>query len=277
MKITFTKMHGLGNDFVVLDAVSQPIHLTATQIRALADRHFGIGCDQILMVEPSRSVGIDFRYRIFNSDGDEVEQCGNGARCFMRFILDKGLTQKESVKVETKSGTIILYAEPNQQIRVNMGVPRFCPSDVPALFEGNALQYPVNVGDHTHHVAIVSMGNPHAVLIVDNINTAPVTTLGAALESHHCFPKRINVGFMQVIDQQNIRLRVYERGVGETLACGTGACAAAVTGKRLGVLADTINVHLAGGNLQIRWSGKENDVVWMLGSATTVFEGSIEI
>jgi len=277
MKITFTKMHGLGNDFVVLDAVSQAIHLTAAQIRSLADRHFGIGCDQILMVEPSRSAGIDFRYRIFNADGDEVEQCGNGARCFMRFILDKGLTQKESVKVETKSGTIILYAEPNQQIRVNMGVPRFCPNDVPALFEGNALQYPVNIGDHTHHVSVVSMGNPHAVLMVDNINTAPVVTLGAALESHHYFPKRINVGFMQVIDQQNIRLRVYERGVGETLACGTGACAAAVTGKRLGVLADTINVHLAGGNLQIRWSGKENDVVWMLGSATTVFEGSIEI
>jgi len=277
MKITFTKMHGLGNDFVVLDAVSQAIHLTAAQIRSLADRHFGIGCDQILMVEPSRSAGIDFRYRIFNADGDEVEQCGNGARCFMRFILDKGLTQKDSVKVETKSGTIILYAESNQYIRVNMGVPRFCPNEVPALFEGNALQYPVNIGDLTHHVAIVSMGNPHAILIVDNIDTAPVATLGAALESHHCFPKRINVGFMQVVDQQNIRLRVYERGAGETLACGTGACAAAVTGKRLGILMDAVNVHLAGGNLQIRWSGKENDVVWMLGSATTVFEGSIEI
>jgi diaminopimelate epimerase len=277
MKITFTKMHGLGNDFVVLDAVSQAIHLTAAQIRSLADRHFGIGCDQILMVEPSRSAGIDFRYRIFNADGDEVEQCGNGARCFMRFILDKGLTQKDSVKVETKSGTIILYAESNQYIRVNMGVPRFCPNEVPALFEGNALQYPVNIGDLTHHVAIVSMGNPHAILIVDNIDTAPVATLGAALESHHCFPKRINVGFMQVVDQQNIRLRVYERGAGETLACGTGACAAAVTGKRLGMLMDAVNVHLAGGNLQIRWSGKENDVVWMLGSATTVFEGSIEI
>jgi len=270
-------MHGLGNDFVVLDAVSQAIHLTAAQIRSLADRHFGIGCDQILMVEPSRSAGIDFRYRIFNADGDEVEQCGNGARCFMRFILDKGLTQKDSVKVETKSGTIILYAESNQYIRVNMGVPRFCPNEVPALFEGNALQYPVNIGDLTHHVAIVSMGNPHAILIVDNIDTAPVATLGAALESHHCFPKRINVGFMQVVDQQNIRLRVYERGAGETLACGTGACAAAVTGKRLGMLMDAVNVHLAGGNLQIRWSGKENDVVWMLGSATTVFEGSIEI
>jgi len=277
MKITFTKMHGLGNDFVVLDAVSQAIHLTAAQIRSLADRHFGIGCDQILMVEPSRSAGIDFRYRIFNADGDEVEQCGNGARGFMRFILDKGLTQKDSVKVETKSGTIILYAESNQYIRVNMGVPRFCPNEVPALFEGNALQYPVNIGDLTHHVAIVSMGNPHAILIVDNIDTAPVATLGAALESHHCFPKRINVGFMQVVDQQNIRLRVYERGAGETLACGTGACAAAVTGKRLGILMDAVNVHLAGGNLQIRWSGKENDVVWMLGSATTVFEGSIEI
>jgi diaminopimelate epimerase len=277
MKINFTKMHGLGNDFVVFDAVSQPLQFTATQIRALADRHFGVGCDQILIVEPSRTSGIDFRYRIFNADGDEVEQCGNGARCFMRFVLDKGLTQKESVKVETNAGVIILYAEAHQQIRVNMGVPRFRPHELPALFEGNALQYPVNIGDHTHHVSIVSMGNPHAVLIVDNVDTAAVATLGARLESHGYFPKRVNVGFMQVIDKQNIRLRVYERGVGETLACGTGACAAAVTGQRLGILADTVNVHLIGGNLQIRWSGKENDVVWMLGTATTVFEGNIEI
>lgn len=277
MKLSFTKMHGLGNDFIVLDAVSQPLHLTTTQMRHLADRHFGIGCDQILLVEPSHTNGIDFRYRIFNADGDEVEQCGNGARCFMRFIRDKGLTQKEIVKVETKSGVIVLYAEPNQHIRVNMGVPRFCPHEVPAAFEGKALQYPVNVGDHTYHVAIVSMGNPHAVLVVDSIDTVSVAHLGAALESHQCFPKRVNVGFMQVIDRQHIRLRVYERGVGETLACGTGACAAAVTGQRLGLLTETVNVHLPGGNLHIYWSGKENDVVWMTGTATTVFEGTIEI
>ncbi len=277
MKLSFTKMHGLGNDFVVLDGVSQPLHLTSAQMRNLADRHFGIGCDQILRVESSHTTGVDFRYRIFNADGDEVEQCGNGARCFMRFVRDKGLTQKDIIKVETKSGIIILYAEPNQHIRVNMGVPRFCPHEVPALFEGKALQYPVNVGDHTYHVAIVSMGNPHAVLVVDSVDTISVATVGAALESHHCFPKRVNVGFMQVIDRQHIRLRVYERGVGETLACGTGACAAAVIGQRLGLLMETVNVHLPGGNLQIHWAGKETDVVWMIGTATTVFEGTIEI
>jgi len=276
MKLRFTKMHGLGNDFVVFDGISQAIALTPEQCRRIADRHFGIGCDQILLVEKPGRDDVDFRYRIFNADGGEVEQCGNGARCFVRFVHDKGLTAKPAIRVETASGVIEPQLLASGQVKVNMGAPRFAPAEIPFVAEAEALTYPLKVGQHVLDIAVVSMGNPHAVLRVNDLDSAPVDILGAAIESHARFPQRVNAGFMQVLTPHDIRLRVYERGAGETLACGTGACAAAVAGIRQGWLQSPVSVHTRGGDLVIEWAGERQPVL-MTGPAVTVFEGEIEI
>lgn len=276
MTINFTKMHGLGNDFVVFDAINQALALTPEQVRFLADRRFGIGCDQLLLVERARKPGVDFRYRIFNADGSEVQQCGNGARCFARFVRDQGLTDKDIIVVETASGIITLYIEADGQVRVNMGKPDFTPQSLPFLADVVQLVYEVDVNGDSLPIGAVSMGNPHAVLQVEDVERAPVRELGPRLESHPRFPERVNVGFMQVLDRASIRLRVYERGAAETLACGTGACAAVAVGHRWGLLADEVRVSLPGGELTIRWGGEGEDL-WMIGPATRVFEGTIEL
>jgi diaminopimelate epimerase len=276
MLLNFTKMHGLGNDFVVIDAINQPITFLPRQVRALADRRFGIGCDQLLLVEHSHARGVDFRYRIFNADGSEVQQCGNGARCFARFVRDQGLTDKDEIVVETASGIITLYLEADGLVRVNMGVPNFTPASLPFHAGEERLVYELELAGDPLLFGAVSMGNPHMVLEVADIERAPVDSLGPQLESHPLFPERVNVGFMQVISKEHIRLRVYERGAAETLACGTGACAAMAVGHRWGLLADEVTVTLPGGELQIRWPG-EGAALWMIGPATTVFEGTIEI
>jgi diaminopimelate epimerase len=276
MKLRFTKMHGLGNDFVVFDGVSQTVALTPEQCRRIADRHFGVGCDQILLVEKPTRDDVDFRYRIFNADGGEVEQCGNGARCFVRFVHDKGLTAKSAIRVETASGVIEPRLLDNGLVTVDMGAPRFAPAEIPFAAEAEALTYPLKVGQHVIEIAALSMGNPHAVLKVNDLDSAPVDILGAAIESHQRFPQRVNAGFMQVLTPHDIRLRVYERGAGETLACGTGACAAAVAGIRQGWLQSPVSVHTKGGDLVIAWAGKGQPVL-MTGPAVTVFEGDIEL
>ncbi len=276
MTIDFTKMHGLGNDFVVIDVINHPITFTSRQVRALADRRFGIGCDQLLLVEHSHSRGVDFRYRIFNADGSEVQQCGNGARCFARFVRDKGLTDKDEIVVETASGIITLYIEDSGLVRVNMGVPNFSPASLPFNAQSEQLVYELELDGDVLPIGVVSMGNPHVVLEVADIERAPVESLGPQLESHPLFPERVNVGFMQVLSKEHIRLRVYERGAAETLACGTGACAAMAVGHRWGQLADEVTVSLPGGDLQIRWPG-EGEELWMTGPATTVFEGTIKL
>jgi diaminopimelate epimerase len=276
MKLRFTKMHGLGNDFVVFDGVSQSVVLTPEQCRRIADRHFGVGCDQILLVEAPSRDDADFRYRIFNADGGEVEQCGNGARCFVRFVHDHGLTGKTSIRVETASGIIEPRLLDSGLITVNMGAPRFAPADIPFTAEAEAMTYPLKVGQHVIDIAALSMGNPHAVLRVNDLDSAPVDILGAAIESHARFPQRVNAGFMQVLTPHDIRLRVYERGAGETLACGTGACAAAVAGIRQGWLQSPVSVHTKGGDLIIEWAGMGHAVL-MTGPAETVFEGELEL
>ena len=276
MKLRFTKMHGLGNDFVVFDSISQTVALAPEQCRRIADRHFGVGCDQILLVEKPTRDDVDFRYRIFNADGGEVEQCGNGARCFVCFVHDKGLTAKSAIRVETASGVIEPRLLGNGQVTVNMGAPRFAPTDIPFAAEAEALTYPLKVGQHVIEIAVVSMGNPHAVLRVNDLDSAPVDILGAAIESHARFPQRVNAGFMQVLTPHDIRLRVYERGAGETLACGTGACAAAVAGIRQGWLQSPVSVHTRGGDLIIEWAGMGHSVL-MTGPAVTVFEGELEL
>jgi len=276
MPLKFTKMHGLGNDFVVFDAINQSLALTPAQVRFLADRRFGIGCDQLLLVERAEQPGVDFRYRIFNADGSEVQQCGNGARCFARFVRDKGLTDKDAIVVETASGIITLHIEADGQVRVNMGKPNFSPASLPFLAEAEQQVYVLELGEETLSIGAVSMGNPHAVLQVEDVERAPVAELGPRLESHPRFPERVNVGFMQVLDSDAIRLRVYERGAAETLACGTGACAAVAVGRRWGLLGDDVRVSLPGGELTIRWAGEGEDL-WMIGPATSVFEGTIEL
>lgn len=276
MRLPFVKMHGLGNDFVVIDAYRRAVSLTTDQVRFLADRRFGIGCDQLLLVERPTRAGVDFRYRIFNADGGEVEQCGNGARCFARFVRDEGLTTKDSIVVETAAGVITLYVEANGEIRVNMGAPRFDPAQLPFTADAEADKYPLEVGGEPLAIGAVSMGNPHAVLRVEDIATAEVERLGPLLESHPRFPRRVNVGFMQIVDRRHIRLRVFERGAGETLACGTGACAAVAVGRRWGELDATVRVDLPGGSLTIHWDGG-NEPLWMTGPATRVFEGEIEL
>ena len=269
-------MHGLGNDFVVLDGVRQSISLTPEQLRYLGDRHFGVGCDQILLVEKPGQEGVDFRYRIFNADGGEVEQCGNGARCFVRFVHDQGLTDKREIRVETQRGIIAPRLEGDGNVTVNMGEPRFSPAEIPFLHADDVVIYNLDVADETLEISVVSMGNPHAVQVVDNVDSAPVGEHGPLIESHPSFPKRVNAGFMQIVDQHNIKLRVYERGAGETLACGTGACAAVVAGIRRGLLESPVRVQTRGGELTIAWGG-EGRPVQMTGPAVTVFSGEIEL
>ena len=276
MKLEFTKMQGLGNDFVVIDAFSRKIELDSRQIRFLADRHFGVGCDQILVVEKPSGMEADFRYRIFNADGGEVEQCGNGARCFVRFVHDKKLTGKREILVETLGGMIAPRLEQDGQVTVNMGEPKFEPNEIPFLADKKALTYALDVDGKELEISALSMGNPHAVQVVHDVDSAPVTVQGASIESHTRFPKRVNAGFMQILDRKSIRLRVYERGAGETLACGTGACAAVVAGIARGLLDNAVRVSTRGGELVVRWEG-EGHPVWMTGPAVSVYEGEIEL
>ena len=275
MRFKFTKMQGLGNDFVVIDAVNQSVCLSPAQRRLLADRHFGVGCDQILLVEGA--VGdADFRYRIYNADGGEVEQCGNGARCFVRYVHDRGMTQKNEIRVETSGGVIIPRLEANGEVSVNMGMPKFEPQQIPFIAEKRAMTYSIDISGRQVEISAVSLGNPHAVQLVEDVDGAPVITEGALIENHPSFPKRVNAGYMQVVDRTHIRLRVYERGAGETLACGTGACAAVVIGIERGLLQSTVQVNMRGGDLTVRWEG-EDQPVWMTGPAVTVFDGEIEL
>ena len=273
-KLRFTKMHGQGNDFVVLDGVSTPVSLTTEEVRFLADRHRGVGCDQLLLVEKPGSAENDFRYRIFNADGGEVEQCGNGARCFARFVLDQGLTAKRSIRVETASGVITPRIEESGRITVNMGAPRFAPAEVPFLATQEQPTYELRVAGFPVELSVLSMGNPHAVQVVRDVERAPVGEQGPLIERHPSFPNRVNAGYMQVVTRGHVLLRVWERGAGETLACGTGACAAVVAGIRLGLLDPEVRVTTHGGDLGIAWSGGD---VMMTGDAVTVFAGEIEI
>jgi diaminopimelate epimerase len=276
MKLHFTKMHGAGNDFVVIDGINQVIDLSPTQIRQIADRHFGVGCDQLLLVEKPQDPAADFRYRIFNADGGEVEQCGNGARCFVRFVVDRGLTSKTAITVETKSGLIQPRLEADGRVTVGMGAPRFEPKDIPFDAPVRMPTYELDVNGSAVVISALSMGNPHAVQIVDNVDTAPVTQQGPLIEHHPRFPQRVNAGYMQIIGRAHVKLRVYERGAGETLACGTGACAAVVAGITRGLLDARVEVETRGGVLTIEWPG-EGKPVMMTGPAETVFEGTLEI
>jgi len=274
--LPFTKMHGLGNDFVLINRIANPVSLEAEHYRRIADRRFGIGCDQVLLVDPPGSPGADFAYRIFNADGGEVEQCGNGARCFARYVRDKGLSDKDELAVETIGGMIYPRINPDGTVTVNMGVPRFGPVEIPFVADQEAVLYPVEVDGAAVDMGVVSMGNPHAVQLVGDVDAAPVEMQGPLIEHHARFPNRVNAGFMQVVDRHSIRLRVYERGAGETLACGTGACAASVVGRQMGLLDDTVDVELPGGHLEIRWEGP-GQPVWMRGPAVTVFEGTVDL
>ncbi len=275
MKLKFTKMHGLGNDFVVIDGVNQSLSLSSTQLLHLADRHFGIGCDQILLIEPAEGE-VDFRYRIFNAVGGEVEQCGNGARCFGRYVYDRGMTTKKEIRVETLGGLIIPRLEANGDVTVNMGIPKFEPQEIPFIAEKRARIYSLDIDNRQVKIGAVSMGNPHAVQQVLDVNHAPVLTEGPLIEGHPRFPQRVNAGYMEVMDRGHIRLRVYERGVGETLACGTGACAAVVTGIEQGLLEPTVRVSFLGGDVVIHWEGRD-EPVWMTGPAVAVFDGEIDL
>jgi len=276
MRLTFVKMHGLGNDFVVLDGVRQSVELREEQLRLLADRHLGIGCDQILLVERARQPGVDFRYRIFNADGGEVEQCGNGARCFVRFVHEQGLSAKRAIRVETISGVIVPRLEDDGTVTVDMGAPVFAPERIPFTSNNDELVQTLRIADEAVAITAIGMGNPHAVQVVADIDAAPVERQGPLIESHPRFPRRVNAGFMQVLDRHAIRLRVFERGAGETLACGTGACAAAVAGIARGLLDSPVRVETRGGMLSIAWAGQDAPVL-MTGPAVTVFKGEIEL
>lgn len=269
-------MQGTGNDFVVIDNTASPIHLSTTQIQHIANRFFGVGCDQLLMVEKTNTKNVDFRYRIFNADGGEVQQCGNGARCFVRFVIEKELTQKHEIVVETAGGIITLIMLENGEVSVNMGAPNFTPEALPFLTSKQQIQYPLQLSGNTVSISAVSMGNPHAVILVDDVSATNVSELGPQIESHHQFPEHVNAGFMQVVNPHEINLRVYERGSGETLACGTGACAAVVCGIQLDLLQSPVLVNARGGQLNIAWSGEQAPVM-MTGPAEIVFEGSIDI
>jgi diaminopimelate epimerase len=276
MKFRFSKMHGLGNDFIVIDGVRQSIDLSPTQVRFLADRHFGIGCDQLLLVERAMHQDVDFRYRIFNADGGEVEQCGNGARCFVRFVHEQGLSNKREIRVETLAGVISPRLESDGEVTVDMGAPALEPAQIPFTSASTDVVQPLEVGKLTVAITAVSMGNPHAVQVVADTEAAPVAEQGPLIESHPRFPQRVNAGFMQVVGRQRIRLRVFERGAGETLACGTGACAAVVTGILRGLLDSPVRVETHGGKLSIAWQGVGTSVS-MTGPALTVFTGEIEL
>jgi len=277
MELQFTKMHGLGNDFVVLDFTEQVIPLSEAQAAHIADRHFGVGCDQILIVERSEKSDIDFRYRILNADGSEVGQCGNGARCFVRYVHDKGLSDKNPITVETLTGQMTLSEDQaSNLVTVDMGAPRFEPSDIPLNVDRRKSRYSLESDGTTYEFSALSMGNPHAVLIVDDVDTAPVLELGAELEPHAIFPEKANIGFMQINSRSDINLRVFERGSGETIACGSGTCAAVVAGIQLGRLDNTVVAHLTGGDLTIEWAGEGHSVM-MTGPAQTSFEGTITL
>lgn len=281
MTLKFTKMHGLGNDFMVLDGIRQPLPeqgppLPVATLQRLADRHFGIGFDQLLLVQPAQG-GADFRYRIFNADGSEVSQCGNGARCFARFVREEGLTDKHAIRVETGSGDMTLHVTDDGLVTVDMGAPRWAPADIPLRAAQEADTYFLVSGQQAWEVSAVSLGNPHCVQLVENVDTAPVSTVGPLLESHPDFPERVNVGFMQIVDRGHIRLRVFERGSGETLACGSGACAAVVCGQRRGLLDDTVTVTLPGGDLRIRYTGEHGTGVLMTGPASRVYDGHLNL
>ncbi len=276
MLIRFTKMHGLGNDFMVVDLITQRYRFSPERVRKLADRNFGIGFDQLLLVEAPTDPEMDFKYRIFNADGSEVENCGNGARCFARFVSRKRLTGKKKIAVQTAQGPLYLTLNDNNTVRVDMGAPILTPKQIPFVADSNAASHTIEVADQHLEISAVSMGNPHGVLVVDSIDNAPVATLGPALECHPRFPKRANIGFMQILNRNEIRLRVFERGTGETLACGTGACAAVVAGQRRGLLDQQVRVHLPGGNIDINWQGEGTSVI-MDGPAATVYEGRIQL
>lgn len=276
MRLRFTKMQGLGNDFVVIDATREPVELDAGQVRQLADRRFGVGCDQVLLVESPPDGGSDFGYRIFNADGGEVEHCGNGARCFARYVVERGLFSGREIRVHTAGGPLVLYLEEDGQVSVNMGVPVLEPAAVPFATERRQPVYELEVDGEVLQLGVVGLGNPHAVMRVDDIDAAPVARFGPLIESHERFPRRVNAGFMQVVSPEQIRLRVYERGVGETLACGSGACAAVVVGRLWDLLEPDVAVDLPGGRLMVSWSG-EGEPAWMRGPAETVFEGEIEL
>lgn len=275
MKFPFTKMHGLGNDFVVFNFTERSFEMSAEQARRIADRHFGVGCDQILIVEKSTRADIDFKYRIFNSDGGEVAQCGNGARCFAAFVHEEGLSNEKILHVETLNGEIVLQRDQTDgSVTVSMGIPQFSPSAIPISAEDELPKYKLNMGADSVEFYAMSIGNPHAVISVKDVNQAPVLSLGPMLERHPFFPERANIGFMQIIDRNNIALRVFERGVGETIACGSGACAATACGIRSGDLDQKVRVKLRGGYLDIEWQGPEKPVM-MTGPATTVFKGEL--
>lgn len=275
MELQFTKMHGLGNDFVVLDFTEQVIPLSKAQAAYIADRHFGVGCDQILIVERSEKSGIDFKYRILNADGSEVGQCGNGARCFVRYVHEKGLSDKNPITVETLTGQMTLGEDHDTNlVTVDMGAPRFEPADIPLNTEKRSTVYSLEHGGERIEFSALSMGNPHAVLLVDDVCSAPVLELGAALESHTMFPEKANIGFMQINSRSDINLRVFERGSGETIACGSGTCAAVVAGIQLGKLDNKVVAHLTGGDLTIEWAGEDKSVM-MTGPAETSFEGTL--
>lgn len=276
MLLRFTKMHGLGNDFMVIDLVTQHAHIQPKHARQWGDRHTGVGFDQLLLVEPPQTPDVDFRYRIFNADGSEVEQCGNGARCFARFVQDKRLTTKRRVRVETRSGIIELNIRRDGQVSVDMGPPRFKPAEIPFKADAEALSYAIEVEHQPFELAALSMGNPHAVLRVEDVLSAPVHQLGPLLENHVRFPQRVNVGFLQVLDRHRANLRVWERGAGETQACGTGACAAAVAAIRQGWMDSPVQIDLPGGSLCIEWAGPGQSVM-MTGPALRVFEGQIRL
>ena len=274
MKLKFTKMHGIGNDFMVIDAINQSVNLTPQQIQALANRQFGIGFDQLLLVETSKIA--DFKYRIFNADGSEVSQCGNGARCFARFVYEQKLSSKREISVETASGIITPKLEEHDLVTVDMGATKFAPADIPFIADATATSYKLDIGEESVTIAALSMGNPHAVQIVENVDSAPVERMGRQIELHPRFPQRVNAGFMQIMDSHHIKLRVFERGSGETLACGTGACAAVVAGIVWGRLVSPVSVKARGGELQIAWQGG-NSAVMMTGPAVSVFTGSITL
>ncbi len=276
MRLRFTKMHGLGNDFIVIDAISQRPNLSPETIRQLSDRRFGIGCDQILVVDYPTNPEVDFRYRIYNADGSEVENCGNGARCFAKFVRERKLTGKTSISVETSTGIMVLNIDNDGNIRVDMGEPELSPGRIPFTAPSIAPHYSIDVDNRAYRIGAASMGNPHAVLIVEDVETAPVLSLGPKIEHHPSFPNRVNVGFMEIISRREINLRVFERGVGETLACGTGACAAVACGVQQGVLDSNVTVHLPGGDLTIHWEGP-NQSLFMTGPATSVFHGQVRI
>ncbi len=281
MQLSFSKMHGLGNDFVVIDTINQAVDLGPEQIRYLADRHLGIGCDQLLLIEAAASDEVDFNYRIFNADGGEVAQCGNGARCFARYVRDHGLTDKDHIRVSTSAGTLECRLLPDNLVCVDMGQAHFAPADIPLHMaaletDAQAASYRATLAGQTLEFYAVSMGNPHAVILVDELETAPVSELAPVLQSQDIFPQGVNVGFMQITDRDHVRLRVYERGSGETQACGSGACAAMVAGRQAGLLNDMVEVELTGGTLIIEWAGQDNTVL-MTGPAIEVFSGNIEL